>query len=103
MWDEVQPLRSSPHLAHLLTHYAAAADRDAWQDRLMELEGLAPRDLGRLHGELLAHGWIEQNTGSVPVLQVGAAPQCYRVTPIGRRALQIVAAGAKVEEEADAA
>ncbi len=103
MWDEVQPLRRSPHLAQLLTHYAGAADRDAWQDRLMALEGLAPRDLGRLHGELLAHGWIEQNTGSVPVLQVGAAPQCYRITPSGRRALQIVAAGAKVEEEADAA
>jgi hypothetical protein len=103
MWDDVRPLRTSSHLMQLLTHYAEVADREAWQDRLMEMADLPPRELGRLHGELLAHGWIEQNTGSVPVLRVGAAPQCYRSTAAGRRALKNVLAEGKVEEDWEAA
>ncbi len=103
MWDEVKPLRANAQLTQLLTHYAGAADREAWQDRLMEMTDLPQRELSRLHGELLAHGWIEQNTGAVPVLRVGAAPQCYRVTPAGRRALKNAAIEGKVEEEWEAA
>jgi len=90
MFDELRQLRDSPKMQLLLTHYAeaGAADREAWRDRLMELEGVPARDLVRLHGELLAFGWVEQNTGLTPVLKPGAVPCCYRVTPAGLRALR---------------
>ena len=74
----------------MLRHYAAAAapDRQAWQDRLAELASVTQRDVVRLHGELLAYGWLEQNTGQTPVLRAGSAPACYRITPAGLRALK---------------
>ena len=86
-WPRV---RQSEALALLLTHYAelGAADREAWQDRCMDLEGAKPRDLVRLHGQLLARGWLEQNTGATPVLKPGAVAACYRVTAAGLRALR---------------
>jgi hypothetical protein len=88
MFNELERLRDVPELGELLAHYAEAADRQAWQDRRAELGALGPRDLVRLHGELLAYGWLEQNTGATPVPQAGAARQCYRVTPAGLRALK---------------
>jgi hypothetical protein len=90
MFDEVQHLRDSPTLQRLLEHYArsGAADREAWQDRLMELDGTGPHDLVQLHGELLAFNWIEQNTGVTPNPRRGAVPGCYRVTLLGQRALR---------------
>jgi hypothetical protein len=83
-------LRESKALARLLTHYAdlGAADREAWQDRRMDLEGAEPRELVRLHGQLLARGWLEQNAGVAPVLRPGAVAACYRVTAAGLRALR---------------
>ena len=83
-------LRQSEALARLLTPYAelGAADREAWQDRRMGLDGVEPRDLVRLHGQLLARGWVEQNTGATPVLRPGALAACYRVTAAGLRALR---------------
>src|SRR3954471_20865649 len=90
MFDESDRLRESKELRDLLTHYATptAADRQAWQDRVGELPGVDARQLVRLHGELLAYGWVEQNTGTTPVLRPGAAPACYRVTTAGARALR---------------
>src|SRR4051812_32176688 len=90
MLDEMDRLRESKELCDLLTRYATlvAADRQAWQDRVLELPGVDARQLVRLHGELLAYGWVEQNTGMTPVLRPGAAPACYRVTPAGARALR---------------
>ena len=90
MFNELERLRDVPELCELLTHYAevASADRLAWQDRRAELGELGPRELVRLHGELLAYGWLEQNTGATPVLRGGPARQCYRVTPAGLRALK---------------
>ena len=83
-------LRQSEALARLLSHYAdlGAADREAWQDRRMDLEGVEPRDLVRLHGQLIACGWLEQNTGTTPVPRPGAVAACYRVTAAGLRALR---------------
>ena len=83
-------LREGEALARLLTHYAdlGTADREAWQDRRMDLEGVEPRELVRLHGQLLARGWLEQNTGATPVLKPGAVAACYRVTAAGLRALR---------------
>ena len=71
-----------------LSAESATPDRLAWQDRVQELEGVEARELVRLHGELLACGWLEQNTGATPVLKHGSAPACYRVTPLGLRALK---------------
>jgi hypothetical protein len=89
MPDELDHLCEDAHLAALLARYAegGAADRDAWQDRVMALDGVAAEALVRLHGCLLAHDWIEQNTGTTPAPRPGEVPQCYRVTAAGRRAL----------------
>jgi hypothetical protein len=54
------------------------------------MEGVEARQLVKLHGELLAYGWLEQNTGLTPVLRAGAAANCYRITPAGLRALKQV-------------
>jgi hypothetical protein len=90
MFDEMERLREVKGLHRLLSHYAelAAPDRHVWQDRLLVLEGAEPRDLVRWHGELLAYGWVEQNTGVTPSLKAGLAPGCYRITPAGLRALK---------------
>lgn len=90
MFDELERLRSVKELFALLRHYqqAGEADRQAWQDRLVELEGVEPRQLVKLHGELLAYGWLEQNTGLTPVLRGGVAANCYRITSAGVRALK---------------
>ena len=94
MFDELERLRDVKELSALLRHYqkVGEADRQAWQDRLADLEGVEPRQLVKLHGELLAYGWLEQNTGLTPVLRVGAAASCYRITPAGIRALKQVRA-----------
>jgi hypothetical protein len=104
MFDELELLRGSPELQRLLGHYAAADDdgREAWQDRLMHLEGVEPRELVRLHGLLLAAGWVEQNTGNTPVLRPGAVPCCYQVTPAGRRAVRQARGGAAAGDEGEA-
>src|SRR5262245_27393295 len=87
MFDEFEHLCETPALLRLLCHYAEAGriNRETWQDRVMELEGLSPREMIRLHGELIAFGWIEQNTGATPVLKAGVAAGCYRVTAAGLR------------------
>jgi hypothetical protein len=90
MLDELELLQGNEDLSRLLAHYAdaGAADREAWQDRVMELEGVERQGLVKLHGRLIAFGWLEQNTGAVPVLQQGVVRQCYRVTGSGFRALK---------------
>src|SRR5215471_2971002 len=103
MTDELQLLLDSQPLQALLQHYASASDQDreAWFDRVMEWQGVKGEGLVRLHGLLIAFGWIEQNTGNTPVLQNGAAPRCYRASPTGRRALkQVEAAKRETENEA---
>jgi hypothetical protein len=94
MLDEMDRLRVEKALYALLSHYAAlgAQDRQVWQDRFLEMEGVETRQLVRLHGELLAYGWLEQNTGLTPVLRRGEAPACYRVATAGLRALKQVRA-----------
>ncbi len=87
MLDDLDRLRNNPRLLQLCKHYAdlGKLDREAWQNRLMEMAEVGPRDMVRLHGELIAFGWIEQNTGEVPI--------CYRITPAGLRALRKVGDG----------
>ncbi len=102
MFEERELLRTDPYLLHLLTLYAAAgaADREAWQDRVMALDGVEPRRLSRLHGEMIAYGWVEQNTGATPVLKAGIAAACYRLTPGGLKAVKWARTA---DDDADAA
>ncbi len=88
MFDELERLRASETLFTLLSHYAelAADDRERWHDRRMKLEGCERRELVRLHGELLAYGWLEQNTGQLTRFEPGSVAGCYRVTTAGIRA-----------------
>jgi hypothetical protein len=87
MDDELDVLAASPDLVRLLTHYARAEDREAWQGRVTELDGCTAAELVRLHGELIAGGWVEQNTG--------AARAEYRAMPAGVRAVRAVVREAK--------
>lgn len=89
MFDDDDPLGQTPGLLDLLRHYGRLArpDRHAWQDRLLEHPEHDARGLTRLHGELLAAGWLEQNTGHTVPGRPGVAA-CYRVTPAGLRALR---------------
>lgn len=90
MFDEMDRLAEVKELFVLLAHYAALgeADREVWQDRLNEMPGVETRKLIQLHGELLAYGWLEQNTGMTPVLQRGTAARCYRISPAGLRTVK---------------
>jgi hypothetical protein len=87
MFDDSLRLQENPRLLELLTHYASlgAYDHAAWQDRLMHMEGLPARELSKLHGELLAFEWIEQNVGQPAFLKDGGVPACYRITLSGLR------------------
>lgn len=98
MDDVIDRLRESAPLRELLAHYAVAPDLAVWQDRLMQFDGVSPQGLVALHGELLAHQLLEQNTGVVGKVVAGAVPGCYRATRAGHRALA-AAARARDEEE----
>ncbi len=89
MEDEIDLLRTSAPLRTLLNHYAAAADPAAWQDRLMRLDGVPVEQLVALHGGLLAHQWLEQNTGVIGKLMPGTVPGCYSATRPRHNALAI--------------
>ncbi len=90
MFDELELLRDKPELQRLLGHYAEAGGRDpeAWQDRLAHLEGVETQELVRLHGLLIAFGWVTQNSGNTPVSKPGVLAACYRITADGARALR---------------
>jgi hypothetical protein len=98
MEDELDRLRNSTALRSLLEHYAAALAPEAWQDRLMQQQGLSPRELVVLHGELIAQQWLEQNTGVVAAVRPGTVAGCYRATRAGRRAL-VAAARPRDDDE----
>jgi hypothetical protein len=86
MLDDLDCLRHNPHLLQLLSHYAQPGEvnRETWQYRLTEMAEVEPRDLVKLHGELIAFQWVEQNTGQVPT--------SYRITLAGLRAMRVVQA-----------
>lgn len=87
MFDESQRLRENPHLLLLLSNYAqqGAEDRATWRNRLMQMEGVEPKQLSALHGELMAFDWIEQNTGQASSMKDGVIANCYRITLNGLR------------------
>lgn len=90
--EDVQHLRDNPFLQQLLTHYAELGkqDRKIWQNRLMTMDGLQPAQITKLHGELLAFEWIEQDTGAIRA--------SYRITPAGVRFLKQAVNGVEEDE-----
>jgi hypothetical protein len=109
MLDGLGRLRNDPMLQQLLAHYAEARaiDREGCQDRLSQLDGAGPRELTQLHGELIAFGWVEQNTGNTTPLKPGTVAACYRATAAGVRALKRARSAGPLDEgeavEVDAA
>jgi hypothetical protein len=105
MFDELERLKDTIALQHLLGHYAQAAvlDRERWQDRLMHLEGVEAKELVKLHGELIAYGWVEQNLGATASAKPGAVAGCYRVTSAGLRAWQHAQYGPAEQDTGEAA
>lgn len=95
MFDELAPLREWPALNDLLAHYArlSAPDRQAWHDRKGPDEANQPRQVARMHGELIANGWLEQNTGVLSAARLNEAPGCYRITRAGLKALERLGLG----------
>ena len=102
--DELDRKHRSPELFRLLTHYAerGAADTQAWQDRLMAMEGITPSGLVQLHGQLIAAGWVQQNTGHTPASRLGVVPGCYRVTAAGLRVLRQASGPPDADDEREA-
>jgi hypothetical protein len=90
MFDEIHRMRNNPHLLQLLNHYATLG-KEAWHNRLMHLDGIETSELVKMHGELIAFSWADQNTGQVPC--------CYRVTSSGLRAIQQVNGGVGDDDE----
>jgi hypothetical protein len=90
--DEMERLLHDERLIELLNHYAQGNEqnREIWQDRVMELDGARTEEMPRLHGELLAFDWIEQNTGAAAPTVNGGVASSYRLTSGGRRALRRV-------------
>ena len=56
MLDDSLRLQENPQLLALFSHYAqlGTEDRATWQYRLMQMEGVEPRQMSALHGELIA-------------------------------------------------
>jgi hypothetical protein len=92
MFDEFERLRGDGALQRILAHYAEAwsVQPEAWQDRVMRMEGVEPKELTMLHGEIIAFGWVDQNTGQTCPARPGLTAACYRATRDGLRALKQV-------------
>lgn len=101
MFDFSLRLRENAHLLALLSHYArlGSEDRTVWQDRVMRMDGVEPRELTTLHGELIAFDWVEQNTGHARLAPDGTLAACYRVTAHGLREFRRIHGIESVEEQ----
>lgn len=104
MLDFPKRLKENAHLLSLLSHYAqlGSVDRMVWQDRLMTMEGIEPKQLTGLHGELIAFDWIEQNTGHALGRADGTLSGCYRITQSGLREYRRIHGIEAAEEQAEA-
>ena len=85
MLENLERLRNNPQLLELFSHYALLGETnpEAWHSRLTQLEGDERADLVKLHGQLIAFDWIEQNTGQMPC--------SYRLTRAGQKAIREIA------------
>ncbi len=97
MLDDVECLRTNSPLLQLLKHYTdrAQPNPELWQDRVFALKGVESTDLTKLHGDLLANGWIEW------AFSTERPSACYRVSSEGVRALRLVDGDGKVDFEVE--
>lgn len=90
----IDTLRDNEPLLALLTAYAELKarqpDRD-WHDRQGQFRDLPARELSRLHGMLLANGWIESRVHADAFHPAGRVADVYRVTHDGIRTLRELA------------
>jgi hypothetical protein len=102
MFDDLDRLRGNARLLRLLDHYAQPAllNPEAWQDRLMSLDGAEPGPMVKLHGDLLAFGWLDQNSGFT-LNQPDGVAACYRITTAGQKALKKLFREKKDESESE--
>jgi hypothetical protein len=90
MLDALELIRADRRLRGLLDEYhknRARQPHKPWHDRIMALDGVEPRELSRLHGLLLANGWLETRVFAEAFSQPGTIADAYRITRDGLRAL----------------
>ena len=68
MLENLDRLRNNPQLLQLFNYCArpGKANLEAWHARSAHLQCDGKIDLVKLHGELIAFDFIEQNTGQLP-------------------------------------
>lgn len=66
-------------------HRPTPDERAGWLARVMEMDGVNSQELTKLHGELLAQGWIEQNTEASLLPKDAFLESSYRITSSGVR------------------
>jgi len=91
MTDGLELLRDHVPLRRLLAWYRdqKQARPDApWQDRLMHAAGVSAEQISKLHGLLLAHGWIETRVDPAIFTEPGRLRECYRATREGTAVLR---------------
>lgn len=90
MIGSIEILCENPSLHELLLSYRQQRKqrRDAeWDDRIMRFDDLSDKELSKLHGTLLALGWLETRVCREAFDVPGQLTACYRVTHEGIRAL----------------
>jgi hypothetical protein len=78
-------------LRELLEQYQRVREQSPdreWHDRVMEMEGAGRSELSKLHGLLLANGWIDARVHADAFQSPSGVLDCYRVTPEGTRLLK---------------
>jgi hypothetical protein len=100
--NSIESLRADPKLHALLSAYAALKRNrpDAeWHDRVMDLPGCEPTELHRLHGLLLASGWVETRVHGDSFRDAGKLVSCYRLTADGAAILRFAGPGGAIPDE----
>jgi len=67
---------------------------DGWLPRLVRIDGVDPAHLSRLHGKLIALGWLKFEISGKTGMQ-------YQLTPLGRQTLQCGLQGSAESESSD--
>lgn len=95
MINELERLRDNPQLQLLLGYYAEAGVTapGEWLDRVMALPGVEVRHMSRLHGQLIAHDWLEHEADRTAIASVAVSRARYRVTEAGLQASKLVLVG----------
>lgn len=101
MITNIQTLQSDEQLRQLLDRYVQlhkSQPKVEWHDRVMELDGCDTQRLAKLHGLLLASGWIETRVHGDSFRHAGRLEACYKVTHDGVHALRLAAMQHPIDE-----